>query len=536
MPRLRYFIYCRKSQESEDRQAVSIASQKSEILKKFGADQSVKIIDTFEESMSAKSPGRPIFESMLERIENGEADGVLSWHPDRLSRNSVDAGKIIYLLDLKLIKDLQFAAYTFINTPEGKLMLSTILSFSKYYSDALSKNVKRGLRTKLENGWLPNRAPLGYLNCNKTGTIVADPERFNLVKQIWDHMGMGYTPRMIYEKAYHEWGLRTVITKHRGGRPVSLSNIYRILSNPFYTGLIPWKGQLYHGKHQPMVSLEDFEAIQNHLGRRALKPHTKDTAPRFSYTGMMRCGQCDCAITAENKKNRFGSHYVYYHCTHRKTNYNCKQKSVEVKALEAQIIIFLDSLSISKDVFALLQNEAKNNFETSDNHNKDRIIAIKKELNKNEKRFVILNQMRMNEQIPENEYVEERRKLEFEQEKLRQNLGNLENHKPWFEPFQNYLEFRNQAVSLFKKGDHETKRLILRTAGSNPKIMDRKLTIQAEKPFFTIPNSNGIPELRGVIKDFRKWNGENRADVVNASIQEIHYRAMRTDAANSSLK
>ena len=81
--------------------------------------------------------------------------------------------------------------------------------------------------------WLPNRAPLGYLNCQQTGTIIADPERFELVRLIWNHMLMGYTPRMIYEKAYHQWGLRTVITKHRGGRPVALSNIYRILSNPF---------------------------------------------------------------------------------------------------------------------------------------------------------------------------------------------------------------------------------------------------------------------------------------------------------------
>ncbi len=514
---------------------MSIESQKSELLEKFGSDPDVDIVDTLEESMSAKAPGRPIFNDMVARLEKGEADGVLAWHPDRLSRNSVDAGKIIYLLDLKIIKELQFASYTFLNTPEGKLMLSTILSFSKYYSDALSKNVRRGLKTKLENGWLPNRAPLGYLNCQQTGTIIADPERFELVKLIWNHVLMGYTPRMVYEKAYHQWGLRTVMTKHRGGRPVALSNIYRVLSNPFYAGLIPWKGQLYNGSHVPMISLVDFEKVQKQLCRRTLKSHTSVDAPHFSYTGMMQCGECGCAITAENKKNRFGSRYVYYHCTHRKTNYACKQKSVEVKVLESQIINFLGSLSISDRIYELLVSEAEHQSHLPAQVSKNKVLAIKKELQKAKQRLVILNQMRMNEQIPEDEYVEERRKIDFERSKLRENIKNMENQKPWFEPFESYVKFRNQAIFAFNEGDLETKRLILKTVGSNPTIKDRKLLIQAKKPFCVSPKSQSIPELREVIKDFRKLYGQCRLDQTLSSIREIEERAKNYSSKNSSL-
>ena len=98
---MRYFIYCRKSSESEDRQILSIDSQKAELEAKFGSLPDVEIVEIFEESYSAKAPGRTIFSEVMRRLQKGDADGLIAWHPDRLSRNSVDAGHIIYLLDRK---------------------------------------------------------------------------------------------------------------------------------------------------------------------------------------------------------------------------------------------------------------------------------------------------------------------------------------------------------------------------------------------------------------------------------------------------
>src|SRR5215467_6460117 len=194
---MRYFAYCRKSTEDEDRQVLSIVSQKRELAKRFGQKEEIAIIDTFEESFSAKNPGRPIFNEMLRRIKRGEADGIIAWHPDRLARNSVDGGQIIYFLDLGILKDLKFVTYNFENTPQGKFMLGIMFSNSKYYSDALSENVKRGNRTKIENGWRPGRAPIGYLNDKQTRTIIKDPDRFTLIRKMWDLMLTGvYSPRM----------------------------------------------------------------------------------------------------------------------------------------------------------------------------------------------------------------------------------------------------------------------------------------------------------------------------------------------------
>jgi DNA invertase Pin-like site-specific DNA recombinase len=215
-PQWRYFVYVRKSSEPDDRQALSIESQKKELLSRFEA---LSIVEIIEESRTAKAPGRPKFEAMMKRLEKGEADGLIAWHPDRLSRNSVDAGRLIYDLDLGKIKDLKFAGYNFENNPEGKWMLSVILSQSKYFVDKLPIDVHRGLKTKLEMGWRPGVAPIGYLNNlaapKGLRTIIPDPERFALIRQMWDLMLTGaYSPPCIPELATRGWGLRTVDQDH----------------------------------------------------------------------------------------------------------------------------------------------------------------------------------------------------------------------------------------------------------------------------------------------------------------------------------
>jgi DNA invertase Pin-like site-specific DNA recombinase len=159
----KYFLYARKSTDEPDRQILSIEAQITE-LKEFAERENLNIVKEFVELQTAKIPGRPIFNEMIKRIESGEANGILAWHPDRLARNSIDGGKIIYLIDTGKIISLKFPTFWFDPTPQGKFMLSIAFGQSKYYIDNLSENVKRGLRQKVRRGEQSGVAPTGYLN------------------------------------------------------------------------------------------------------------------------------------------------------------------------------------------------------------------------------------------------------------------------------------------------------------------------------------------------------------------------------------
>ena len=162
-----------------DKSAV-LADQLSE-LKDLALKEQLEVIDVFVEKQTAKIPGRPVFNEMIERMEKGEASGILAWHPDRLARNSVDGGKIIYLVDTGIISEMKFPTFWCDTTPQGKFMLSIAFSQSKYYVDNLSENIKRGKRNKVKDGIWPQMSPLGYIN--EGGKIVVDISTAPLIKE-----------------------------------------------------------------------------------------------------------------------------------------------------------------------------------------------------------------------------------------------------------------------------------------------------------------------------------------------------------------
>ena len=499
---------------------LSIESQQNELRRVISSDPDIEIVGTYDEAFSAKAPGRPLFDQMMTRIERGEADGILAWHPDRLARNSVDGGRIVWFLDRKLIKDLKFATYTFENNPQGKFMLSIFLGQSKYYVDALSENVKRGNRTKIANGWRPNKAPIGYLNCRETRTIIVDPERFPFIRRMFEEMLFGASSAsQIYDMVRTQWGLRTEKRKKIGGKPVSLSGVYRILTNPFYAGVLVWNGERHPGKHKPVVTLEEFDAVQKRLGR----PHkTRPKKKAFAFTGMIRCGACGLAVTAEDKFNRHGSRYSYYHCT--KLNPvppRCRQPSVQAPDLEEQILGFLESLRIPESHHRLILREIRSEEPSRIAREGARLSSLEGAYGDVTKSLDRLTDLRLRDMIGDDDFMRKRAELQQEQTRLRRQLDKGAAEIGAFEPFSDFILFSNRAADWFRSGTRETKRLILETTGSNLTLIDKILNVEARKPFLQFAGAAGISQLRAVVHDVRTLSCDPDFQEMIENIREL---------------
>jgi DNA invertase Pin-like site-specific DNA recombinase len=177
----KFFLYARKSTDVEDKQVLSIEAQLTE-LREYAKRENLNITLEFIEKQSAKIPGRPIFNKMISCIEKGDADSILAWHPDRLARNSVDGGRVIYLLDTEKLASLKFPTFWCDSSSQGKFMLNMAFGQSKYYVDSLSENTKRGLRQKVRNGDYPTLAPVGYINDSRTKTVVVDRKKAKVIR------------------------------------------------------------------------------------------------------------------------------------------------------------------------------------------------------------------------------------------------------------------------------------------------------------------------------------------------------------------
>ena len=523
---MRYFIYARKSSESEDRQVQSIDDQLKS-LKKIADEHDFSIKKIYTESKSAKKPNnRPIFDEMVARIENGEAEGILCWQINRLSRNPIDSGKLSWLLQQGILKSIITIDREYL--PDDNVLLFSVESgVANQFILDLSKNVKRGIHGRLEKGWLSGEAPTGYLN-DRDGEdkiIVKDPERFNLVRKMWDLMLTGaYTPPKILEIANDKWGFRTRKTKKSGGRELSRGGIYRIFTNIFYTGILKVKGIEYAGKHDPMITLEEFDRVQVLLGRKG-KPRPK--THNFAFTGAIRCGVCGCLYTAEEKEKIIKQtgelkKYTYYHCTRRSNKIKCDQrKNIPLDKLELDIEKEIEKLTILPEFlkWALDGLNQKNDKEIED---RSKVYEMQHQsLTKAQTELDELVKMRYRQLIDDETFIKEKtilqNKITTMKEQLRGTEARAEN---WLELTEKTFVFATYARKAFATGGLELKKEILLSLGKTPIIKDGVLSIE--------PNEWLIP----IIKDYPKLEEEYQklelAKVGSQSTQKEALASIRT--------
>ena len=499
--KIKYFLYARKSSESEDRQVQSIDDQ-TERLKRLASDLNLNIKKIYIEAKSAKKPNnRPVFDEMIQRIENNEADGILCWHLNRLTRNPIDSGKLSWLLQQGVLKSIQTIERKYL-PDDNVLLFSVETGQANQYLLDLSRDTKRGLLKKLNEGWQNGVAPLGYLNDKENKIIIKDPERFNLIRKMWDLMLTGnYTPPKILDKANKEWGFRTKKSKRMGGNELSRSSIYKIFTSLFYAGIIESNGIRYDGKHDRMITLEEYDRVQMLMGR---KGKARPKQHEFAFTGSIRCGVCGCLYTAETKKKilkKTGKvkEYTYYHCTKKSTKIKCNQKkNIPIDKLELSIEKEIEKYTILPEFleWALEGLNKKNDTEIED---RTKVYEMThSSLTETQKELDELTKMRYRQLINDETFIREKKALQNKIARLKENLRETETRADkWIKVTERTFNFATYARKAFinAKGKEglELKKEILMTLGATPIIKDEKLTIEANK--WLVPIKKGYPAL-----------------------------------------
>jgi len=349
MAPLKYCLYSRKSTEAEDKQALSIESQVKE-MSSLAERDGLQIVEVKRESHSSKNVGqRPIYNKMLAEVREGKFNAILTWAPDRLSRNAGDLGSIVDLMDQKLLIEIRTYSQRFTNNPNEKFLLMILGSQAKLENDNKSVNVKRGLRTRCEMGWRPGVAPTGYLNekhVDKKCQCRIDPKRAPVIKQMFEKVAEEqWSGRKVYR-----W-LREVGFKTKNGKPLVLANVYILLRNNFFHGEFNYpvgSDHWYTGKHIPIISKELFDKAQMIIdGRYIPKTESKE----FAFTKLIRCGYCGSGITADEKfrklKNGGANRHVYYFCTTAR-NIDCKNPPINEPDLITELIKLMDKVDLDE--------------------------------------------------------------------------------------------------------------------------------------------------------------------------------------------
>jgi site-specific DNA recombinase len=478
----KFFLYARKSTDIEDKQVLSIEAQITE-LRAFARQNNLDVVEEFIEKQSAKIPGRPIFNEMLKRIEKGEASGILAWHPDRLARNSVDGGKIIYLIDCGRIAALKFPQFWFEPTPQGKFMLNIAFGQSKYYVDSLSENVRRGLRQKVRRGEYPGPAPIGYINDPRTKTVIVDKKKAKVIKAAFELYSQNNSCLEDIANFLAQNGIL-----RRTGKVWHKDRVKYLLTNPFYYGHFRYAKELYESKHEPIIAKKLFDKVQEVLKQRGRPRHKFVIEPQV-FCGLLRCGTCGMMITGEyrikKQKNGNTHEYIYYHCTKKNKSIKCPEPYIRQEELDRQISSLLQKVSLRSDwaekLLKMLENDKTKSAQSVSafvQEAQDKIRAINIKLQR-------LLDGYLEQDIEREDYREKKAILLSEKKSLEEKMARIEQKQnDWLEPMKEWIKVASNLVKIARDSNLLEKKVAAKEIfGSNLRLASRAVRGEPVFPF-----------------------------------------------------
>lgn len=496
--------YARKSSDGSERQALSIPSQLQEMDRAF--PDLVCLDDPIIETKSAFHPGRKEFSALIERVEKGEVTEIVAWHPNRLARNATDAATIIRLIDEGKL-DLKFVTYAFEKTPEGILLLQHILSQGQYESERLRRDVRRGTNKKVEQGWFPGPVPLGYATdglSTKKGhrTILIDEPRLTIIERIMTHALTGNYTMADLVRLATEWGLTTRKTEVRDSRLIGYGGIRGMLRNVFYAGYFLWDGELIEGKHKAVITLEQYQRLQEIFRHKELgQARREGKQSRARFSGIITCGRCGRAVTGyEKRKHYIGTNreatYVYYSCS-RNSRRACSEAHISEQKLVSALIERLSQYRIVAEVHDTIVNMLITDYQATRSVRKIEFEGQQKELDSLLDRDKNLTDMRASGEIDKEDYAhyhtDYKRRIDMIKRRLVQPgetdweklVGTLK-----------AIHFTAGIANTFRMADPATQRRMFIELADSVILEDGKAYIKAKKWLVPLSVPFTLPEAQ----------------------------------------
>lgn len=530
---LKYGLYARKSNESEDKQIASLNDQ-IEVMSDLAREKRYRIIKSaiFEESKSAKIPDkRPMFDIMVSLIEEGTINAILTYKSNRLARNPKESGIIQQLVFDGKLKAIVAIDKNYL--PEDNAIIFSIdAAQDTQFSRDLSVTVTRGMRQKARHGVFPGKVPIGYRNARESELsevriVAIDDERFPVVRRMWDYMLTGqYSVSEIARIADKEWGLKTRQTKKRGGKALSVSGVYAMFQRPFYMGIVKF-GDIHNldGTHTAMVTPEEFNRVQSLIRRKDAPRPSEETAKNdpFPYRGLVKCGECGCLITytriIKHRKNGNVHTYEYCYCTQKR---ECSQK-MSVSRMTPQEMTKAIRTEISKytimDEFFQWTCQYLDEFHEDEATKRQAILDTQmKSVKKTERELNDLQRALYKGMVDEDFYKTEKKDLEDRLILLRGQFEDQQNaNKRQRQLLEKYFNFARYAKEDFESDDDLKKKEVLSIIGQNLLLKDGVLLFEPIK--YLTPLVEKYPKLEEQFRQVQTGPEQRKKDAFASLIQ-----------------
>ena len=515
---MKYILYCRKSSEDKGKQILSLESQINE-MKKLASNLSLEVVKIYTESKSAKKPeNRPLFSEMIKYIKKYKKEnlGILCWKIDRLSRNPIDSATIQWLLQQDKLKIIQTIDRQYL--PSDNVLLFNVESgMANQYILDLSKNVKRGILTKLEKGGWPNLAPIGYLNDGKGG-IIQDKERAKYIKKVFTTYATGNKSVKEIAELLFKQGFRS-----RKGYKYHKSKIHKILSNSFYYGVMRKDDKEYLGNYRPIISKKLFDNVQAVLNK---KTHTKKQKIYFTYRGVLKCDTCGCVLTASKKKGK----HIYYYCTNGKGNCNEHKTYLKEEDISKELTKMFDNIIIDERTINRCYQAKKERLGQTDEYLEQAEQSMQTSIRKAEERKNKLLDLLLDESISKEIYDQKEKTLNNEIVQLKKDLDELnkkksQNNDFTLERIKNIFSYPIQAKKQFEERKNNKQEIITKTLLWNASFEKQKIaSISFKEPYLRLSKIENKSDFCSVR---RGWDSNPRYHLWYDSFQDCSVRPLR---------